>query len=181
MAVCPACQHENIPGSDVCESCGTPLTDLDQPKATCPLEDFILEGSLGDMHPKPAIAVPPDTPLEQAVSKLLTTNTGCLLVTKDEKLVGLFSERDLLMRVGLDFERERKSPISEFMTTKLETLSAEDGIVFALNRMVLGDYRHVPITESDKPTGVISVRDVLAHLMAQYPEHPAAQEAGGHS
>jgi CBS domain-containing protein len=92
-----------------------------------------------------------------------------VLVERDGKAVGIFTERDILRRVirtGIDLER----PVEEVMTPDPETLSLDDGIAFALNRMAVGGYRNLPIVdESGKPLSVLSQREVVGYIVSVLP------------
>jgi CBS domain-containing protein len=89
---------------------------------------------------------------------------GCVLVTETDKLVGIFSERDALMRLGGDAAQLVTSPISEFMTRNPEALDIDAKIAFALHKMDVGHYRHVPVLEKDRVRAVVSIRDILQYI-----------------
>ena len=61
-------------------------------------------------------------------------------------------------------------PDGPVMTRNPETLEPDNSIAFALNKMSVGGYRHIPIVEGDKPIGVLSVRDVVDFLVDLFPE-----------
>jgi CBS domain-containing protein len=85
-----------------------------------------------------------------------------------DETIGIFTERDLLRRVagrGLDFSKEI---IDDYMTKNPETLSEEDPIAFALNKMSDGGYRHVPITRNGKVKFMLSVRDIVDQISITY-------------
>lgn len=60
-------------------------------------------------------------------------------------------------------------PVKSVMTPNPETLEPEDSIAFALNKMSVGGYRHIPIVDGAKPVGVLSVRDVVDFLVDLFP------------
>jgi CBS domain-containing protein len=93
-----------------------------------------------------------------------------VLVGTPDDLLGIFSERDLLLRVADRYEMVRDQPVSEFMTRDPETVAADAPITFALNRMEVGDFRHVPVTRAGRLCGVISTRDVVEFLAQRYPD-----------
>jgi CBS domain-containing protein len=101
---------------------------------------------------------------------LARRDIGCALVVRDDTLLGIITERDVLMKIGVNLDEYGGRPVEEFMTPAPETLLATDPIAFALNRMAVGWYRHVPIEKDGKPTGVISARDVLGYLTRRVPE-----------
>lgn len=119
----------------------------------------------------PAITVPGSATLEEAVENLQEHHIGCVLVSgEDGTLEGIFTERDLLNRVAgkkLDWCECR---VSDFMTRDPETLRPDDRIVWALNLMHMGGYRHVPLVdEQNRPVGVISVKDIVEFIVDLMP------------
>jgi len=119
----------------------------------------------------PAITVQASATLQEAVENLQQHHIGCLLVSGDGgTLEGIFTERDLLNRVAgkkLDWSECR---VSDFMTRDPETLRPDDRIVWALNLMHMGGYRHVPLVdEQNHPVGVISVKDIVEFIVELMP------------
>jgi CBS domain-containing protein len=94
---------------------------------------------------------------------------GALLVTKDDRPVGIFTERDVLRRVALSTIGP-ETRLGDVMTPDPEALNMEAGIAFALNRMIVGGFRHVPIVDQDgRAVGVLSVREVVAFIVSLLP------------
>jgi CBS domain-containing protein len=89
---------------------------------------------------------------------------GCVMVVDDDRLVGIFSERDALMKLNVEAQRFMDRPISQYMTPHPVTLETSDKIAFALHKMDLGHYRHLPILFKGRLAGVISIRDILRYL-----------------
>ena len=116
----------------------------------------------------PALTVIASTPVRDVLQLLHTRRVGCVLVVEQDKLVGIFTERDVLLRLGADAAAYGDRPVSEFMTANPQTLEANARIAFAVQRMDIGGFRHVPVVTSDgAPLGVISVRDILDYLTEQ--------------
>jgi len=165
MIICPYCGSENIGGADHCESCGQSLDDLHLPEPATPVERDLLRDRVAALRPRQPVFVTPGTTIRDVLNKLLAAGVGCALVVDDQKLVGIFSERDALMRVGTEIDKLGDRPVSDFMTTSVETLYPSAKLVFAVQRMDLGGYRHIPVVdEENKPIGIISVRDILSYL-----------------
>jgi len=120
---------------------------------------------------QPVIGVTPQTTLSEVVDTMLTKRVGCVVVTEDDQLVGLFTERDLLCKVvpsGIDIS---STPVSSVMTRNPETLPVDSPLVYALQRMSVGGYRHVPLMNSEgKAVAVISMRDIVQHIVSLYPD-----------
>lgn len=167
---CPVCEHENIEGSETCDECGAALTSLTDPTPDSPVESSIMSDPLTALSPAEPVTVSPDAPLHSVVSKMVELRLGCVLVVEGERLAGIFSERDVLLRVADRYDELRERPVSEFMTVDPELLPPDASIAYAINRMALGNYRHIPITDDCKLTGIVSVRDVLRYLSSWYPD-----------
>lgn len=166
---CPACGHENIPGADQCEECLQPLVDVDAPFVTSQVEQRILENPVSSLGPAEPVCVEAEGSLSSALQLMQQRQTGCLLVMQDGQLVGIFTERDAVMKVGADVFRLAEAPIRDLMTPDPETIDATASVAFALHKMDLGGYRHLPVMDADDhPTGVISVRDILRFLTEEY-------------
>jgi len=173
MTACPDCGYENIPGTDTCEQCGQSLSALSKPTTSTELEEHLTEDRIEALHPKKPLTAAPDTPVSEVLQMMAKQKVGCVLVLDGDKLEGIFSERDALMRLGTEFSMLGDRPIREFMTRSPVCLSNEDKIAFALHKMDLGGYRHIPITTDDHVTGVISIRDILTYMTS----HLAARGA----
>ena len=164
MTDCPYCGHANIDGVDECEACQKPLQFLTRPRAATLLEKRIIKDPIRTLLPREPVIVKRDTPVAEVLKVLASQRVGCVLIVEDEQVVGIFSERDALMRLNTRFAALGDRPISEFMTAQPETLELDDRICFAIHNMDLGGYRHIPVLEKGKIVGVISVRDILRYL-----------------
>ena len=175
--ICPSCGYENIDGADTCDNCTQDLTEFDLPEGRNEIETSIMTESLAALMPKPPMILSPDTRVAEVIAKLCENNIGCVLIGTPNELQGIFSERDVLLRVAHQYDTAASRPVSEFMTSEPETLEVTAPIAFALNRMAVGDYRHIPVTKKGRLVGIVSIRDVLAFLSARYPDLiPAAPE-----
>lgn len=107
--------------------------------------------------------------IEEVVDSMRKSGTGCVLVCNDEKLAGLFTDRDLISRV-LAVGKPLSQNISEVMTTNLVTVTTKDTIRVAVRRMQAGGYRHLPvIDEENRPVGIVSAMTVIQYLVDHYP------------
>jgi CBS domain-containing protein len=141
------------------------LTQLDQPQAVNRIERSLMEDTVSSLRPRPPFAVPPATPIGQTINSMLAHNIGALLIVDDSNhLLGIFSERDLLIKIAGVRENYADMPVEQFMTRNPETVTANDTLAFALHKMDVGGYRHLPVLHEGKPVGVISVRDLLHHI-----------------
>jgi CBS domain-containing protein len=163
--ICPHCGHDNLPGAEECANCFQDLTHLDRPAAVDRIERALLEETVAALPPAHPVTVRPTATVRQAVQILVENNVGAVLVVGDgQKLLGIFSERDVLNRVAGLCEQYEELPVSHFMTPDPETISAEDTLAFALHKMDGGGYRHLPVLAEGRPVGIISVRDILRFI-----------------
>jgi CBS domain-containing protein len=141
------------------------LTQLDRPVPQTRIERSLMEDPVSVLQPKKPITVRPTATVRETIEMMLDQDIGALLVVDtDERLLGIFSERDLLTKVAGLQEVYAELPIKRFMTPNPETVTATDTLAFALHKMDVGGYRHLPVLQDGRPVGVISVRDMLRHI-----------------
>jgi CBS domain-containing protein len=164
MTKCSYCGTANLDGSDVCEHCLEPLGELEPGRIDSEMERCLLHDRVVQLLPRKPIIVEPSTTVGQVLERLVERSIGCVLVVEDERLVGIFTERDAVVRVGVAIDDVRDHAISEFMTPTPETVEIDAQIAYALQRMDVGGYRHLPVTSQGRVIGVISIRDILKYL-----------------
>jgi CBS domain-containing protein len=163
--ICPTCAHDNLPGAEECSRCQQDLTQLDQPSACNRVERSLMEDPVELLQPRTPVTVGPNTTVREAIRTMLTGDIGALLIVGDDgKLLGIFSERDLLTKVAGTHEGYNDVPVHQFMTPNPETVTPSHTLAFALHKMDIGGYRHTPVVENRVPVGMISVRDMLRHI-----------------
>jgi CBS domain-containing protein len=125
--------------------------------------------SVSRLEPTPPRHVGSTQTAAEAVELMRRENVGCLLVCHEGKLVGVFTERDLMGRV-LGVGKPLSTPISEVMTSSPVTVQPKDTIRTAIKKMQQGGYRHLPvIDEHNRPVGVLSVKRIVRYLVEHYP------------
>ena len=133
-----------------------------------------LEAAMGKDPLSNVVSYPPlildaQTKLSEALRQMRENRRGCALLVTSGKLVGIFTERDVLMKVAghqIDLER---TPASAYMTPDPVTLPAGEVVAFALNKMVVEGFRHIPLVdEEQRPVGVVSMRDIIEYLSDYY-------------
>jgi predicted transcriptional regulator len=163
---CPSCGHENIDGIDRCENCLAPFRQLDIPSAEAAegLVRSVMENNLSQLEYDETVSVPPDTPTLEVTRLMKDMNTGCALIVDSGKVVGIFTEHDVLKKIaGVNRELAGK-PVRELMSPNPETLHEKDSVAEALNKMSLGRYRHIPFRKSDGSYAVASIKSVLKYI-----------------
>lgn len=168
MIDCPYCGSENIPGSDDCQECGQPLNDAEMQAPASEVEQNLLADHINVLKLKQPCVVSPNATVGDVIQQMADNRIGCVMVVEDDKPVGIFSERDALLKLNADAANHVDRPISDFMTENPQTLEHSAKIVFAVQRMDVGGYRHVPIvSDNGQLEGIISVRTILNYLTEQ--------------
>jgi 2-oxoglutarate/2-oxoacid ferredoxin oxidoreductase subunit beta len=128
--------------------------------------DLLDEALIAALQPKTPITAVSQTSLANAVRMMNAHNIGCLLVTDDAgQLVGIFTERDVLMRVAGQVEDLSGAVVADYMTPNPFKLRHDTPVKHALHLMSVHGFRHVPLVdENGQPDGVISFRDVVHYL-----------------
>lgn len=117
------------------------------------------------------IAVEAGSPVSKAIEQMQRHHVGCVLIVKSGILAGIFTERDLLMKLAGTANQIGTTIVDDVMTSDPETLRSDDTIAFALHMMAIGGYRHVPIVDAgNKPVAVVSIRAIVEYLVEMFPD-----------
>jgi CBS domain-containing protein len=126
-----------------------------------------LRDSVSVLGPSAPISLDIESTVADAIRMMKEHRIGCVLIIKEDELVGIFSERDVLTKAlgrGLDHSQTN---IAEVMTHEPECLHREDSVGFALNKMSVGSFRHIPIVDTEnRPVGLISAKDIFRYLVS---------------
>jgi CBS domain-containing protein len=112
-----------------------------------------------------AITLPPTTPIREAAQRMAISRTGCVMVVgEDQRLIGMFTERDLLNMFTTRLDPPLAEPVGDHMSLYPLTLGPDASVaqcrIFMRENMI----RHVPIVEHDRLVGIVSMRDLNALL-----------------
>jgi CBS domain-containing protein len=107
------------------------------------------------------VTAPASMTVSAAARLMKQSNIGALMVVEQEKLVGIFTERDGLFRVLAESMDAAATPLANVMTRNPQTIAPSSGFTVALQMMHDGRYRHLPVVEDGRVIGVVSVRDAL--------------------
>jgi CBS domain-containing protein len=132
------------------------------------LDERMLRDPIRVLEPRAPLWVPPTATLADVVAIMREHRIGCVLVRDDEELVGILTERDLLLKLALP--PDPHATAATLMTPEPETLTPDDPIAWALNKMSVGGFRHVPLVDGrGRPVGMVSVRDIVDYLADCFP------------
>ena len=108
-----------------------------------------------------------DDSVLDCVNKMNEHNIGAIIVQQDEKLLGIFSERDVLRKIVSKKLNPEEVKVSEVMTKKVFTLPKEASVASAMLIMTSQRIRHLPVLEDNKTIGMISIGDLIKWICDQ--------------
>ena len=133
----------------------------------------ILDTRIEELKYTPPVALPLDATVAKAIELMRKKRIGAVIVVekgRKKRVVGIFTERDLLARV-LDKRGYGRLALGKVMTPSPETLRPKDSVAYALNKMSVGRFRHVPLVDDvGRPAGMLSIRDVIDFVVEVIPE-----------
>ncbi len=134
----------------------------------------LLRRPLSVLPSRRPIVLAPESSATTAMREMQRQHRGCVLISEDgtqqSALVGIFTERDVLLKIVGKGRNPVELPLSEVMSREVEGLHVDASVAWVLNYMSTGGFRHVPVVESDgRPVKVLSVRDVVDFLVDHFP------------
>jgi CBS domain-containing protein len=129
---------------------------------------------IGDVMRLRVVSVSPDESVQVAVARMLEENVGSVAVCDGDRLVGIFTERDVLRLAG-EGSLLADIAVGAVMTTSLVTVSVDDEMIEAARLMGARQIRHLPVVQDGNLLGIVGIRDVLASLVERvWREHDDA-------
>jgi CBS domain-containing protein len=110
-------------------------------------------------------AVKANESVYRAIRLMADRRIGAVLVVENGTVIGIFTERDYIMRVEVEGRAARETTLREVMTDKMYTVTTQTSIEQCLGLMDLRHIRHLPIVEEGKLMGIISMRDAIAAVL----------------
>jgi CBS domain-containing protein len=109
--------------------------------------------------------IAPDISVKRAADLLRAKNIGALVVTRENAILGLVSEREIVDAISRHSETATSMPVSEIMRHGVITVSPAETVSHAMNLMTRHRVRHMPVVHDGKLTGIISIGDVVKHRL----------------
>ena len=163
--LCPVCRHDNFEGEDNCANCGADLRASDIPAQAVDYRGPLLGEHLDELEPAKPMVLDAGSDAMEAIARMHAEAVDCVLVTDGGRLVGIFTDRDAVLKVA---GRTSACSLRDVMTRDPVVLRHDDPIAVAIHKMAVGGFRHIPIVDGrNLPTGVVSARDVFRHIAAQ--------------
>ncbi len=159
-----------------------PLDDLDRDEAYFDdasdrrrtFDAKLLQEPLTLLPSRPPVAMSESATVKDAMQAMKRHHRGCILITQDgtvrSPLIGIFTERDVLLKIIDSGRNPATVPLLEVMTSDPESLPIDAKLAWALNMMSVGGFRHLPVTDHRRwPALIISVRDIVEFLVESFP------------
>ena len=119
--------------------------------------------SIGDLMSKDLVTVPPSSSVAEAATVMGERRVSSILVMDGEDMQGIFTERDIVRALAQHHDASGHQ-VTEWMTAKPTTVPSDMPVQEALQVMLDGGYRHLPIMDGKKVVGVVSMRDISRWL-----------------
>jgi len=117
---------------------------------------------------RPLVVVSPNDSVFHALTLMAQHNVGALMVLNGEQLVGIFSERDYARKVILHGKSSKETLVSEIMSDKVAYVTPGTTLDECMALMTEKHFRHLPVVDGDKVLGLISMRDIMADVIAEH-------------
>ena len=134
----------------------------------------LLQEPLTLLPSRPPLALSESATVKDAMQAMKRQHRGCVLITEDgtvrSPLIGIFTERDVLLKIIDSGRNPATVPLRDVMTFEPESLPIDAKFAWALNMMSVGGFRHLPVTDERRwPAFILSVRDIVEFLVESFP------------
>jgi CBS domain-containing protein len=120
-----------------------------------------------ESKPKEIFFITPDTMVYHALEIMHDKNVSALIVMENNRLAGIFTERDYARKVILKGRASKETQIREIMTGDLITVGPETSIEMCMRLMTNKFIRHLPVVEGEKLIGIVSIGDVVKQIIEE--------------
>lgn len=115
--------------------------------------------AIREVMTKQLVTLEPSTSVAAAVTVMGMQRVGAVLVMENGRLEGIFTERDLVRALSYDIGASSQ-PVAQWMTRNPVTVGTGASVEQALEIMLAGHFRHLPVMEGESLVGVVSIRDL---------------------
>lgn len=144
-----------------------PLENYECPDINDPVERALHDKTVASIQAQPMTCVDAKTSVRDTMKLMVGRQIACVLVQDNEKLVGVFGDRDVLDRVCLEYNEVIDGPVSAVMSENPVYVHEDDCTAKALSVMAVSGYRHVPVIDADnRAVGIVSPQRMAQFLSA---------------
>lgn len=112
------------------------------------------------------VTIEPTATVFEAIQRMVEHNVGAIVVTQDDEIVGIFTERDYLRRIVIQGRTSRTTILEEVMTPRVITIDKTYSVEQCLAIMTEHKCRHLPVVHDGQLIGVVSIGDCVRELHA---------------
>jgi CBS domain-containing protein len=123
-------------------------------------------GAILNQKSSDIFSISPEATVFEAIEMMDNKNVGALLVMEKDRLTGIISERDYTRKVILRGKRSRETKVAEIMSTNVTVTHPREPVEKCLRLMTDKHIRHLPVVEGDRVVGVISIGDLVKHVIS---------------
>jgi CBS domain-containing protein len=109
--------------------------------------------------------IAPDASVRDAAASLRDGNIAALVVTKDDAVLGMVSEREIVQALSVHGERAAAMKVADVLVPDFATVAPEDSLKRAMTLMTRHRSRHLPVLRGGKLAGIVSIGDVVKHRL----------------
>src|SRR5258708_5212629 len=129
-----------------------------------PVEHTIVPHAI---HGQELVTFAPTATVREAVDIMAKRKFGAVPIVDNDRLVGIFTERDVIARVMAARKDPETTPLSDVMTASPDTVKSSDSVLHALELMNGRGYRHLPVVDGAQLVGIVSIRDLYRSVKEQ--------------
>lgn len=123
-------------------------------------------GTILSQKGRQVYSISPVATVFEAIQLMADKNVGALLVTSEEKLVGVISERDYTRKVALKGKSSRETKVMEIISSPVVSATPNHSVEECMRLMTSNRVRHLPILEGDKLVGIVSIGDLVNWIIS---------------
>ena len=122
------------------------------------------------IRPHRLVTAPPTATVMEVAQLMAQARVGAIPILEDERIVGIFSERDLMTRVIVECRDPSATLVCDAMTSEVVTAEPHDTRSECLEKMHRAGFRHLPVLEDGRLLAMLSMRDLLRDEIAEHVE-----------
>lgn len=145
-----------------------PLSNYDPREYRDPLERALAERTVAAITHQPSVCIGPEQPVREAIDALAGLEVACLMIVEENRLLGIFSEWDVLQKVASRHGDLADRPVRDVMTENPVFVYETDSVASTLAVIARCGYRHVPVLDlQERVVGIVSPQRISCFLQEE--------------